>query len=112
MASSVEKAVLACKADIEEYGLDTVKKIICPMLYKMVAATRLRHKHGVQIIADGFDGIDTDRLEAAVQCIADAMPDGTERDEIRADLAFWRENRQEIMALHHVTPEPENTTAS
>ncbi|OGZ84802.1 MAG: hypothetical protein A2312_00905 [Candidatus Staskawiczbacteria bacterium RIFOXYB2_FULL_32_9] len=75
----------------------------------MVTGTRARKKYGFgRIIAVGFQDIDPDCLEVAIECIVEAMPDGDDKTQIATDLTYWRENRQEIMDDHHVTPaEPE-----
>ena len=93
------------QAKIAEHGVDVVKKAYHRVFFKMVEGTRMK-KEGLigGVIAVGFQDIDPDALETAITCITEAMPDGEGKDRMLRDLDFWRENREEIMADHNVTP--------
>lgn len=102
--NSQEVRVLV-QAQIAEHGIDAVRKVYYRTFFKMIEGTRLK-KEGLVggVIAVGFQDIDPDALETSIICIADAMTDGEAKTRMLADLNYWRENREEIMADHHVTP--------
>ena len=57
-------------------------------LRRMCHGTRARRRTGIALIAMGYERIDSDCLEVAVQCLIEALPEGEERSKIEEDLAF------------------------
>lgn len=89
---------------ITERGLENVVKGVSDNFCKMCRGTRLKKELGAVVIAFGYDHLDPDKLEEGIVCLVAELPAGEVRTWLETDLAFWRKNRQEIMADHDVTP--------
>lgn len=104
MASA--ELIQIAEQDIARRGLDEVAKEVWKPLRQMVANTKAKQE-GVLLLAEGFDCINPNRLEEAVQYISNELPDGELKANMQSDLTFWRANRAEIMDDHNMRPAPE-----
>lgn len=104
MAATIEQVRQEITEAIKEHGLEEIRQAVCADFQKMVKGTRARLKLDLKIIAIGYERLDPDGLEIAVQYVLEAMPDDhAEKDQLQTDLDYWKEHRREIMDDHNVT---------